>query len=533
VVGLVIAVGLAVHVRAWSFLCDDAYISFRYARNLSRHGALEYNLGERVEGYTNFGWVVLLAGLDALGVPPESAATVLDAAFAAATVAAAVWLCRGLRGLGRDDLGPARIELVDLVPAALLAATPEFAVWGSSGLETSAVAAAAVGAMGMLVHGRWISAAGLAATAVLLRPDAMLPLGVFGLAWLLIVGVPHVASDAAALGRVRWTRVAIAAGVFVVPVAAHLLWRRGYYGQWVPNTWTIKAHGVLLRDTYGIGYVERWVQALHLHVLVPLIVMIRPRHLVLLAPSAAVVVYGWSVGGDFMAYSRFYVVATTAVAVLVGWILADIAHALRRRVRPAVAYAMSAALGLGLAGGLAREARQIHARDRSTGAKWLEGKWEGVTAMHRFAAVGLAAGSWMHRHLPPDTWLAVGAAGALPYAAELPAVDVFGLTAPGVSTMSIAPVGGGGRPGHQIVAPVSYVLGRDVDLLCNAGFRGTRRPKPNETLPAFRRGYRWACIDLGRIEDRTDPTGFMAPQFYCCRRPQGRTVGPFGTPEEP
>ncbi len=40
---------------------DDAYISFRYAANyLTGHG-LVYNYGERVEGYTNFLWVMLLA----------------------------------------------------------------------------------------------------------------------------------------------------------------------------------------------------------------------------------------------------------------------------------------------------------------------------------------------------------------------------------------------------------------------------------------------------------------------------------------
>ena len=42
VVAAALAAGLLVHARAWEFLCDDAYISFRYARNLAEHGALEY-----------------------------------------------------------------------------------------------------------------------------------------------------------------------------------------------------------------------------------------------------------------------------------------------------------------------------------------------------------------------------------------------------------------------------------------------------------------------------------------------------------
>src|SRR5438105_15822381 len=58
-------------------LDDDSFISFRYARNLLRGDGLVYNPGERVEGYTNFLWVVLSAGAMGLGVAPELAAQVL------------------------------------------------------------------------------------------------------------------------------------------------------------------------------------------------------------------------------------------------------------------------------------------------------------------------------------------------------------------------------------------------------------------------------------------------------------------------
>lgn len=61
---VVIALAIAVFI----FTClkldltqDDAYITFRYAANfLSGHG-LVFNTGERVEGYTNFLWVMLMA----------------------------------------------------------------------------------------------------------------------------------------------------------------------------------------------------------------------------------------------------------------------------------------------------------------------------------------------------------------------------------------------------------------------------------------------------------------------------------------
>ena len=54
--------------RFWHVV-EDAYISFRYARNLSEGRGLVFNPGDPapVEGYTNFLWTLLLAGTGALG----------------------------------------------------------------------------------------------------------------------------------------------------------------------------------------------------------------------------------------------------------------------------------------------------------------------------------------------------------------------------------------------------------------------------------------------------------------------------------
>src|SRR3954470_13240280 len=44
------------HAYELAWLSDDAFISFRYARNWVTGKGLVYNAGERVEGYTNFLW---------------------------------------------------------------------------------------------------------------------------------------------------------------------------------------------------------------------------------------------------------------------------------------------------------------------------------------------------------------------------------------------------------------------------------------------------------------------------------------------
>lgn len=61
---------------------DDAFITFRYARNLAHGDGLVFNIGERVEGVTSLSWTLLLAAVETLRVPVEPAAFLLGVAFA-------------------------------------------------------------------------------------------------------------------------------------------------------------------------------------------------------------------------------------------------------------------------------------------------------------------------------------------------------------------------------------------------------------------------------------------------------------------
>lgn len=522
VLALAVLAAFVVQVRAWAFVCDDAFISFRYAEHLGQYGMPVFNVvdpPERVEGYTNFSWVVLLALGSAVGIEPTSLAPVLTVASAAALLLLSVLLMRSLRDEWRAPLRP-----LHLGPAMLLVALPEAMVWSGSGLETSFAAAVVLGAMVAWTRGRLVTAGSLAALAGLTRPDALLPIAAFGLGW---VCARIMADRRVAVANVPWKRVGWAAAAFGGPLLGHLLWRHAYYGSWVPNTWPIKAHGMLLRETYGIAYVEAWLGHVHLWWFAPLGLALRPRHLVLVLPTAAVVGYGYFVGGDFMAYSRFYIVATATLALLVGWTLADVANWAASKVGARAQWVALAATVL-LAAFIGRETRARHAHDVDQGGRWIDGKWEGTVAMDRFAKVGLAAGQWMHANLPADTWITVGAAGAVPYGAKLPTIDAYGLIDPVIATMPEAGpyTGKGARPGHQLQAPRPYILSRDPDLLCHVGFRGARPPSERRKPRGYGRAYRWACIDLPEIEDRHGEP--LPPGVYCCRRPADRVVGPFG-----
>ena len=102
---------------AW-FLCDDAFISFRYVRNLLEGHGLVFNPGEYVEGYSNFLWVLELAAIWELsGVAPERAAPWLSVAFTAGTVAAMLWWIARLPWAGGATCSSAHLQGVFVQPA--------------------------------------------------------------------------------------------------------------------------------------------------------------------------------------------------------------------------------------------------------------------------------------------------------------------------------------------------------------------------------------------------------------------------------
>ena len=132
---------------AW-FLTDDAYISFRYARNLIEGHGLVFNPGERVEGYSNLLRVLDLAALWAVfGLRPEHARSVALRALHGGTLGAVWWHAANTPGLERRTL-------TAWTATTLLATSATFAVWTSGGgletrqftfLVTLAFALAAVG----------------------------------------------------------------------------------------------------------------------------------------------------------------------------------------------------------------------------------------------------------------------------------------------------------------------------------------------------------------------------------------------------
>src|SRR3972149_419144 len=80
----VTAIGAAaLSLRFRHYYMDDAYTGFRYVANLLGGEGFVFNPGERVEGVTNAGWLLLLAPF-AAALDPALAAQLLCAGLLAA-----------------------------------------------------------------------------------------------------------------------------------------------------------------------------------------------------------------------------------------------------------------------------------------------------------------------------------------------------------------------------------------------------------------------------------------------------------------
>ena len=267
--------------RAW--LCDDAFITFRYIRNWSGGLGIVYNVGEHVEGYSHPLWLLILAPVAWLATP-ERASVVLG--LVSLGVVLGILLVESWRA--------SRIP----VAAVLLALNFDFTVWATGGLETMAVTTMVVCAVLALWHERYLLSGILYSAAVLLRPDAAL---------FYVVALPLVPAK---------TMIHFLAPGTVILL--HVAWRYSYYGELLPNPYYAKVvargywrQGLFYLWTFFSAYWSAWIA-------IPALLLVRDRRIRLLLASTVVylVLFVARVGGDFM-FARF-VIPTLPLIYLAG-----------------------------------------------------------------------------------------------------------------------------------------------------------------------------------------------------------------------
>jgi arabinofuranosyltransferase len=203
---------------------DDAYITFRYARNLAEGLGFVYNEGQQVLGTTTPLYTALMSLAWLLGLHDLSAVSLAFNALAdAGTTVLLYWL--GLR-LGRS-------RIVALGASLAWALSPMSVTFAVGGMETSVVILLLVSSLAAYVAGRSRLSAAVMALAVLTRPDALIAAGLL----FADMGLrPLLARDgsplAVRLRRLPWAEVAIFAALLMPWVA----FATSYFGSPLPQS---------------------------------------------------------------------------------------------------------------------------------------------------------------------------------------------------------------------------------------------------------------------------------------------------------
>lgn len=420
---------------------DDAFISYRYARNLVQGQGLVFNYGEFVEGYTNFLWVLIAALALLLKLDPFLVTRVLGLL---AYGLGMLFCAQALYASAPRRLSSLLSLLflgVLILPQGLLAAA-------GSGLET-----AFVGLLGILLGlstfvwpERYQRAHIVTALVALLLPltrlDAVLPVVAAGLLfWLERLPKGFVAAS------LRTTMH------FLLPalgLIAYLIWKWFYYGELLPNTYYAKG-GDLWSWEQGLAYLQAFLASNPLAAaLLPLAILgacagEHPAWRRFAQYALLVVVlrciYVAKVGGDFMQY-RF---------VWETWPLLVCASALGIGRIAALASPLWLLPVIGLCLLLCLQPTTL---DGKFGQQWPD-------EMDRYAREGTRVGKALAASLPKDTVIATTLVGTLGYYTELTIVDQWGLTDPQIARRPVERIV---TRGHVKFAPPEYLRERGVNL---------------------------------------------------------------------
>ncbi|HMR78720.1 MAG TPA: hypothetical protein PKD61_26615, partial [Polyangiaceae bacterium] len=210
--------------RGWEFLWigDDAFISFRYAENFAHGHGLVFNPGERVEGYTNFLWTVLIGIGIWLGQDPLMLSAVLSLGSFAGVIVLSQELVR--------RLAPWNAPVSAAFVAPVLAGSYVLTTFATSGLETMFGALLVLLMLWFALLRRPALAGTFGTLAAMTHPDHGIFYAVLGLCL--------------ALDRERRRQILRYAVPFVVIYVPYFLWRYNYYGDLFPNTYYAKSGGL-------------------------------------------------------------------------------------------------------------------------------------------------------------------------------------------------------------------------------------------------------------------------------------------------
>ena len=442
---------------AWinRFIQDDAFISFRYAANWIHGNGLVWNPGERVEGYTNFLWTLLIGIGMKFGIDPVTCSCLLGL------------LCFGITLILMYRLSTVifHSHRMGLISVFLLGTNYTFSSYATSGMETQLQTCLFVASAYLVIrsitkqsldHYRLFGLSLLLGMAVLTRLDsALCCLILFVSVFYLILKENSSLAKKAAQG-------AVLLFPFFILVGGWFIWKWFYYGNLLPNTYYAKVASVASLKKGGY-YIYLFFLS---YGLFPFLLFVpvffkkiwdhRNAGLIILASILFLwLIYVIKVGGDFMEF-RFMVPVLPFIILQLIWLIRNCVK--QREVQ----WIFLLWIFLG----------SFHHQFRF--GRYVEtGGIESIKLLERhlmdedesWIQIGKVFGKAFNGNL--DVTIATTACGAIPYYSNLRTLDMLGLNDPWIARHGrIVNV----KPGHQKMTTFSNLIENKVHLVIGHPF---------------------------------------------------------------
>jgi len=412
---------LVIHQPEEFVLTDDAYISLRYAQNWVNGAGIVWQPGDRVEGYTNFLQVALFASGLRLGLSGELVAYTVGFVSALGSLVVAAVIARRLSANEQDNRWAGGIA------ALLISANPFFAYWSMSGLETplfilfcllsvwafyeTLSAGLSDGKSARLSRAVPLGVALIGAA--MTRPDGLIL--AFAVAAVAVLAIWHTPQHRTVLMYL----FGVAMAVFAIGYGTYFAWRLWYYGQLLPNTFYVKVGSGMEQIRRGIVYAWDMLNLTPVHI--PLVIgvtvsviypwrqwlsrsiMSKPQHLTKLLLLTFILLYSLYliyIGGDAFGIRMAMVVVATC-AILADHATICLLSQIKSSIRRSGVYLILIIPLLILA------LSSIVFYDQTTQVNWKR------------------LGIWLRDNAPPDSVIAVDAAGAIPYFSGLRSIRLY------------------------------------------------------------------------------------------------------------
>lgn len=476
--GVVLAI--LIFFRNWRFYEDDSLITLRYCRNLLDGNGLIWNVGEKVEGYSNFLYLILVAGLGSLNVDLEIASRLVGGIAYIALIITMPLYTRSYRSTG--------FSLSELFPMLIVMTSCPIIIWVLGGLE--APLCALLACIGVVNVVRYLSKR---------NPSALITAGIFfALATMTrmdaILFLPPALFFSVRYSEKRTDLRAalILLTAFTSIYLPYFLWRYWYYSELLPNTFYAKGTEVTPASLIeGARYVLTalilppslglWILGTLLFTRKAAFTSARFNYLMLSAASYCI--FPIYAGGDHMTANRFIVplIPVLALALYEALMVAATLPKFKHRRSLSVLLLIACT------------------------AQWSSEKLNPLIA-DSAEYLGRSIGEYIEKSWPPGSLVALNAAGVIPYIAkDIKFIDMLGLndkqiarrTTPDYDLLKTK------VPGHH-KGDGAYVLRRKPDFIIMGPPEGTTIDLPwyasdyemSQQREIFNQMYRKEEVDL-------------------------------------